>query len=295
MRTTLSLATLIFLIGTAVLGQERSRAHFLLTDISMTAGFETYFNRSALDDFLLNQVSASSHIPTNLNEYQSGFFDYSNGSATFEIMMGFAWRSSEEHGNKAHKRLRIGLSYSQPSIISSSYHLNRKYPFDTLISTQSGSEFYIDSTYSSNLGMSYDISSLNLNTAFLWSTDDKARISFYGGVSLSLALSFSSKVILSRNDFTYLSYEDGYAISYFSPSSQFLHQGHESFRQSSSLGFGFSSPIGMDWRIGRQGKNLNELHLFAEVRPGVNFNNIPDYELISQFRNSWHLGLRFSI
>lgn len=282
-------------MSAALSGQEKKQTGFRLTDISVSTGFETYFNRSATDNFLLNQVATSDLIPANLNDYQSGIFDYSSGSGTFEIMAGFAWRSSEEFGSKIHKRLRLGISYSQPGVMSSSYYLNQEFPFDTLVSSQTGNEFYIDSTYSSNLGMSYDVSSLALNTAFLWTTDDDARVSFYGGVSLGLALSFSSKVSVDRNDFSYLSYEDGYAINYFTDEIQSLSQGQESFRQAASLGFGFSSPIGVDWRIGRQEKNLNELHLFGEVRPGVNFNSIPDYELISQFRSSWHLGLRFSI
>lgn len=295
MRTTLFAAVLILVISTALSGQEKKQGTFRFTDISVSTGFETYFDRSVSDNFLLDQVFTSMLIPANLDDYQGEAYQYSSGSGTFEIMAGFAWRGSGEDGNRVNKRLRFGLSYSQPGIMSSSYYLYQEYPFDTLVSRRTGDEFQIDSTFNSNLNINYDVSRVALNTAFLWTTNDDARVSFYGGVNLSVALSFSSKINVYRNDMSYLSYEDGASISYFIDETRFLENGNESFSQSSSIGFGFSSPIGVDWRVGRQGKSLNEVHLFAEVKPRVSFNSIPNYELVSQFRSSWHLGLRFSI
>ena len=178
--------------------------------------------------------------------------------------------------------------------MNSSYYLTDLTPYDTLVSSKTGEEFYIDSSFNSNLGINYDVSILALNTSFLWTTDDDARVSFYGGVNLSLKLSFSSRISLNRHDYSYLSYNEFYP-SYGSDITSSAENGNETYRQEASFGMGFSSPIGVDWRIGKQGKGFNDVHLFAEVRPGVSLNNIPDYELVSQFRSSLHLGLRFSI
>jgi hypothetical protein len=295
MRSIFYCAALILGVSTALQGQEKNSHSFQLTDFSISTGIESYFGQSATDNFLLDEVGSSSLIPANFDDYQRENYQYTSGSGSFEIMAGFAWRNSEEFGSKIHRRLRLGLSYSQPALLSTGYFLNQVSAFDTLTSGRTGNEFYIDSTFNSNLGINYNVSRIALNTAFLWTTDDNSRVSFYGGVNLSLAMNFSSRVNLSRHDYSYLSYENGVPVDSYSDNIRSLENGNESYRQNSSFGFGFSSPIGLDWRMGKQGKSLNDVHLFAEVRPGVSINSIPEYELISQFRNSLHLGLRFSI
>lgn len=269
--------------------QQNESASFKLTDLSISTGLESNFGQASFDGFLLGQVSDVAFLPSDLSLYQQQDYYYSTGSGNYEVLAGFAWRASKDNGAKVNKRLRIGLSYSQPVLISDSYFRSENMPYDTLRSTRTGEEFYLDSTYYSNLDLNYAVTNLSLNTSLLWTTDDNARVAFYGGVNLSLHLNFGARINVHRLDYSYLANDAGYA-DYADFESK-----HGSFGQPSSFGFGFSSPIGLDWRVGKQGKALNDVHLFSEVRPGISNSIIPGYELISQFRASVHLGLRFSM
>lgn len=294
MRTLFLISAFAFIAPLMTFGQGKAKPSFQFTDLSISTGVETYFSNSTDYGFLLEGGSGSELIPSNLDLYKQQNYHYIYGSGSYEIMAGFAWRSSEEDGAKVNKRLRIGISYSQPSLLGDGYYRYETNPFDTLRSAQTGAEYYVDSIYSSNIGLNYDVNKVRLNTSLIWTTDDDARFAFYGGVNLSLSLNFGSRINVHRTEFSYLTYNDR-SQPYYGDQFGNLDSDQESYKQASSFGFGFSSPIGIDWRMGKQGKSLNDVHLFSEVRPGVAFNNVPGYETLGQFSASFHFGLRFSM
>lgn len=294
MRTTIAIGSLFTLLSLPVVAQDGGKSQLKFTDISVTTGLQSNFGRNGTDNFLLNAASAAPFIPTNLDLYQNNDVYYNYGSGAFEVMAGFAWKNSAEYGGKVQKRLRFGLSYSQPVLMSSTYYREDTSPYDTLVSSRTGQEYYVDSVFNSFYGLNYDVNMLALNTSFLWSTDDAARLSCYGGVNLSFNLNFSNRINVSRHDYGYLRYVDSGFPYYGEEIENFEHQS-ESYKQPVSFGLGFYSPIGVDWRLGKQGKGFNDVHLFSEIRPGVSFNNVPGYDFLAQFRSSIHLGIRFSV
>ncbi len=294
MRISIFISTLLVL-SISTKGQEVNKPTFKFTDFSVSTGLESNFDQATADGFLRNNIN-SSLIPSNLDLYEQKEYFYQYGTGVFELMAGFAWQSSDERGSEVQRRLRFGLSYAQPGLLSDGYFRTVSSPYDTLTSSQTGKDYYIDSTYHSNIDVSYMVHKISLNTALLWTTNDLDRVSFYGGVNLNLNLNFGSNIVVDRYDYSYLeSEESGFPFSSPVEPNNAQEQSTESFKQPNSFGFGFSSPLGLDWRLGKAGKSTNDLHLFTELRPGVSFNDIPGYELVSQFRASWHFGLRFSM
>ena len=292
MRNPILTSTLLFIIPFMGFTQDKSTLRF--SDISIITGVENYFDHNGFsDDFLLNEIAGSELIPDSFDYYSQGAYYSSHGSTNFALAAGFVIGPNDENA-KIHKRLRIGLSYSQPVLLSSDYYYNDFAVYDTLTSSRTGDEFYVDSNYYSNLGIYYEADKISLNTSLLWTTDDASRFSFYGGVNLSLSVFVSARVRAYRSDFSYISGSHYSSPRYYN-GSDYSPTKTQSFKQSSSFGFAVSSPVGIDWRLGRPNKGLNDVHIFAEVRPGVGFNNIPNYQMKSQFMGSAHLGLRFSM
>ena len=286
MRTTIW-SCLLIASTTTVCGQSLH-----ITDFAVSWGFQNHHNQAYAGPDLLSRVSQSDLIPNDLEDYQNENYFLSYGTAAFDIYAGLAW---QKEGAATNKRLRFGLSYSQPILFSDSYFLDRRTPYDTLRSSRTGQEIYVDSLYNSRLRMNYSVTSLALSTAFLWSTNDAARFSFYGGVDLSLQVNLAARLSLERYDYSSKQINDDTQPAYFGEEYQQITSARESYAESTSIGMGSSAVLGLDWRLGRPGSNLNNLHLFSEIRPGVALNFLPGKETYSGFRNSVHLGLRFSV
>ena len=263
-----------------------------ITDFAVSWGIQNHYNRAYSGPDLLERVSGSELIPGQIAEYQNESYLYSYGTAAFEVYAGLAWL---QPGSPTHKRLRFAFSYSKPLLFSDSYFLEVQTAFDTLRSGNTGEEVYVDSIYHSRLGLNYSVSSLALNTAFLWSTNDASRFSFYGGVNLSIQLNIAASISLDRYDFSTKQIKGDPQIYNPNDEHRQIVSAGDRYAENNSMGLGSSAILGFNWRLGQTGKNLNSLHLFSEIRPGMALNFLPGLEAWSGFTNSLHLGLRFSL
>jgi hypothetical protein len=222
-------------------------------------------------------------------EESSGWGVY--GTAMFNMAIGINFRHMETNDIKPNPQLRLGVSYinGRPSL-SLFLHKEERWAYDTLISTQTGDMYFIDSVSNSHYHMDYACDQLRLDVSMIWRTNPLARWSLFAGVGVSVGTSVTAV--------TQISYSFSKGIDNSQVYGQYtLHgEGHvESFSNGNNLAFAAALPMGIDWRIGKKSEFLSRLHVFYEVRPGIHFLRVPELGTNRGVGIQQAYGLRVSV
>ncbi|MEN9700191.1 MAG: hypothetical protein RLZZ301_1389 [Bacteroidota bacterium] len=163
--------------------------------------------------------------------------------------------------------LRIGLSnYSN----ANAYHLSGEYSesfiVDTLTSSVSGQQTYIDSSSYHHIGATYGTQQLRLDAALLFRMRPEKRWSLQGGIGASLGYAYRNTIRVSSS-------VDPYSLGGFDMffTSSFFHWSGqtETFASKGGLGASIYVPLGIDFRIGKKREFWTPIHLYAEMRPSL--------------------------
>ena len=68
----------------------------------------------------------------------------------------------------------------------------------------------------------------------------------------------------------------------------------EYYKNKNNFGFSAYIPMGIDFRIGRKRKFWKQIHLFLELRPGINGTSIPELRTIVNSSMQYGFGLKVS-
>lgn len=198
---------------------------------------------------------------------------------SFSALLGLSFKS------KPNPLLRIGVNYSHKTNFIGSAYRDEVYAYDTLTSSQTGEQYYLDSTISKSVYMDQSAEQLALDASLLFRTDPEARWSLQGGVGLMLGFSFNSSTRLSYNEYTTVPY--GNSTQTGSNGSQFEH-----FRNENYLSTALYLPFGVDFRIGKKRAFWNRIHLFYELRPTLSIAAIPEWNSLTQFNLKQGIGVK---
>jgi hypothetical protein len=94
-----------------------------------------------------------------LNTINSSYF---NTSPLILINYGFRLKQND----RTETRLRVGVNYSNYNGNNTAYYFEDRNPYDTLRSTQTGQETYIDSVYSESLFIDFHGERLGLDISY---------------------------------------------------------------------------------------------------------------------------------
>lgn len=271
------LAFCFLFVSTALLAQEKS-SNIQLTEAQVLLGSNMYtVETMTLSDFQ-TLAPNSSILAKDFTGFSQSMYTSVYGNSAYTGLLGLSFK------NKPNPVLRIGLGYSTRTLGTGSSSRYESFHYDTLTSTQTGQQIFLDSTHSQYVYGAYQSTYLSLDASLIFRTKPAARWSIYGGVGLNFGMAFNSFLTLDYND-------EHYASSGNYDQSNWSHE-QERFTQKSHLASTIYIPMGLDFRLGKKSEFLNRLHLFVETRPSMTITSIPSFKTLLTPNISNSLGLR---
>jgi hypothetical protein len=217
-------------------------------------------------------------------------------NGVFSVMMGMQFRNREKTGYKANPMLRLGLRFVSGSVMQSTYLNSTQFTYDTLVSSQSGQTIFVDSVFTTNYELNYRNTQLQFDGSLIFRTNPGNRVSIFSGFGLIAGASMNA---LTRIDYYRLSQSqyrnsNGNILNDYNNFSSSGLSVSERHKNQTNLALSAYVPLGIDFRLGNKGELLRQTYLFLELRPGVNFNNVPELETISTAYLQQALGIKIS-
>lgn len=189
--------------------------------------------------------------------------------------------------------LRLGIMHlSQNNALSIGGSYTETFTIDTLTSSQTGEQFLVDSMSTHSYNANYSQEQLRLDAALLFRFNEQKRWSFYGGIGANFGLSYNTNTTVHQRTSPY-----GNDYGFGLLNDIFLGDAgtHVTERFENKGGFGMSiyAPLGIDFQVGKKRDFWKPIHLYAELRPGVNINQIAGLGTSFSAGNFSNLGLRF--
>jgi hypothetical protein len=182
---------------------------------------------------------------------------------------------------------RIGISHGSTSTLSSGYSKDFVTRFDTLTSSQTGEEFYVDSVRTKNYFMQYNAEQLHLETSLIYRTNPEARWSLYAGIGASFGFSYNAETNINYNSYRYIS-----GVSSSTTSSSDDESESESFTNKSNFSTSLFLPMGINFRMGKNKEFWKRLHMYYEMKPAINITSIPELKTYTSVIMTGVLGLK---
>ncbi len=286
---------LLSFISFALSAQQSKVPAFKIQDFSVLPSGQMYNATPATILDFTDLTPGSAILARDYSGFEYSEYGTTNGAGGFEVMLGLGLRNQEKTGYRQNSQLRVGLGYSSLSSLNASYYQNERKPYDTLVSSQTGNSVFVDSVINRNLNMQYNTDNLRLDVSMIFRTAGTSRWSLYGGVGVRANYSFNGYTSVNyyvqrgteqeRQD--YKGYY-GYGADY-----EMGENENEIFKSNaSSFGGAVYVPLGADVRFGKTSEFWRKIHLFGELRPGIDFSNIPDYGSVTQGFLQFGVGVR---
>lgn len=187
--------------------------------------------------------------------------------------------------------LRAGVSHViQSAIMNRSGTRSTSAPYDTLTSSQTGEQFYIDSTHFENYRFRYGNKQLRIDGSLIYRLHGDRRWSIYGGIGASVGLAYSSTTELEYSTWNFIG--DGSKHDHGVETDNAVL---ERFENNSQFAASIYLPFGIDFRVGRNREFWKLVHVFLEMRPAFRLNTLPGNGLRTGVGSGSGLGVRVCI
>ena len=265
----------------------KSEKRLQITSFSFYPGLISSQDRFAsLDDFR-KIVPESKLLQSDFSDFtrSSGYGRTANSALT--IAMGLQWREGKKPSNS---QLRVGLTYFSSSNLNAFYYKENRYAYDTLTSSQSGKEYYVDSINSKSYSMNSKSEQIYLDVSYLFSTNPEARWSLFTGLGVSAGMSINAQASIYYSDFSRIEPSQGSDYPNSGYGTQYSINGNIEWVDTKNV-FGYFAyiPMGVDFRIGKKREFWQRTHLFYELRPSLRYTRIPD--LTTQYTAGLQQGI----
>lgn len=203
----------------------------------------------------------------------------STTSAQFSAYLGF--RKNGIHNPS----FRVGISYKR--LNSQVFGSFQEWigPYDTLVSAQTGQEFYTDTSRVRSVSAYWGADVLALDAAYVLQTDLTRRWSFYGGIGIQAGLLFNQELSLMRME---IFSENGLS------NMMEVDVEERNYRMNTGFSTNIYMPIGIDFRVGKKRPLWQQVHLVYELRPSLSFQTMSTVSVVSPGVTQ-HFGLRITI
>lgn len=218
-------------------------------------------------------------------------------NTVFSAMLGFQFGDKQKTIYKTNPLLKLGISYfSGTTLTGSAYKEDRK-TFDTLISTQTGQTYYLDSVTTKNYSMDYSSEQLRLDASLIFRTTPENRWSLFTGIGITAGLSLNANTNTYYYEYSGVETRDANGNTINSPlynNTTFFPPDKEKISNKNNLAFSAYIPIGIDVRFGKTKQFWKRAHVFYELKPGINITSIPELRTITNASLQHGFGFRYS-
>jgi len=258
-----------------------------ISEFHLQTGFQYYpAETTSLEDFRKlapNSILLKEDLPS----YNS--FGYYNGRGNFSsVQLGLTFK------NHPNALLRVGISNMGVSGLQNRFEKQDYFPYDTLTSSLTGEQTFIDSVSSQSYFMNHSSRQIRLEAALIFRTDASARWSLFAGIGASLGVNYNATTYISYSMNNFINNQNSNYYSSYGNSSNNGEYKTESFTIKNYLTTTAFIPMGVDFRIGKNQVFWKRLHLYYEIKPSISMTQIPALRTITTVNMTQALGLKVS-
>jgi hypothetical protein len=275
------------LFSIALLSLGTAQAQISINEIYLQSGSFFGQNKGSLADFQ-TLAPGSSILQQDLSAYQTYpqmFFNLPGQSQSLSVGLGL--------GKMPNATLRLGLMHtSQNNALATGGSYTETFRVDTLTSSQSGEQYFVDSFSTHSFNANYAQEQLRIDASLLFRYNADKRWSFFGGIGANFGLSYNAATTVHHR---VSPYGDGFGYGMFNDIFMGSGANHEQevFENKGGFGLGVYAPLGIDFQIGKKREFWKPMHLYMELRPGFNINQIAGLGTTFSAGNFSNVGLRF--
>lgn len=275
------------LFSIALLSLGTAQAQISINEIYLQSGAFFGQTKGSLADFQ-TLAPSSSILQQDLSAYQSSpiySFNLPGQSQTLSLGLKLA--------KLPNATLRLGLMHTgQRNALSAGGSYTETFRIDTLTSSQSGEQFFIDSFSTHSYHANYTQEQLRLDASLIFRYKADKRWSFFGGIGANFGLSYNAATTIHHR---VSPYGDYYGYGFFNDImfNDFGMHETETFENKGGFGLGVYAPLGIDFQVGKKREFWKPMHLYMELRPGFNVNQIAGLGTTFSAGNFSNVGIRF--
>lgn len=250
-----------------------------------TSGTLKDFQTLAPQSVLLNR---------DLKDYSSSQGISLISNTMFSMLLGIQFSDKKKTAYKTNPLLRLGLSYFSGSTLTGNLFKEDRKTFDTLTSAQTGQITLVDSVNSRSYGMNYRYEQLRIDGSLIFRTKPEARWSLFAGIGITAGLSINANTEIYYSQSKSTQTRNSNSVSSSSAFSAGGEWKMERIRNKNNFGMSAYIPLGIDFRIGNKKEFWKRMHLFYELRPGINMTSIPELRNTTNVILQQGLGLKIA-
>lgn len=226
------------------------------------------------------RMAPGSSLLPNLSKDLSNFTQSNselNGGNVWSANLGLQFSDRAGMRYNRNPLLRLGIQYQGATVLSQSFHKQLTYAHDTLTSSQTGEQTYVDSVQIDHYDISYRQKRLMLDASLIFRTKSESRWGLYAGIGMSLGASFRN-----QTDMDYSMYKGVSGVARMHDmffSNMFGNDNdrrHEHFANTSSFAGALYIPLGASFRLSNKHDFWRKISLILETRPGLYWSGIPE-------------------
>lgn len=180
----------------------------------------------------------------------------------------------KDDGTAPHFTFRLGVSDSRYSVVGQEYAIKEEGRYDTLTSSGSGDQIFIDSSRTTIYSFDYRIHTTTLNFGTQISSNRSRRWSVYAGAEVQLGIA------TGRAQYKYKAWTryDDEEVNGIGAYHELISKPVQQEEYSSGIGFaaGLVAPIGVQFRIAKENSFFTHTRLFMEFRPTLSMVSVPE-------------------
>ncbi len=268
-------------------------------DIGISYGLDTRgsFSMTEAD---WNKLSGLTNPDTSFQFRQWG--GQINSNIYVNIQMGVQLKPFSEK-SKLSQMLRFSIGAGGRQSQYAQWEHVDHFAYDTLTSSQTGEQYYLDSISINTWQKSYESSECQISTQYLIQTDRERRISGYAGAGVGLGITRMSTVNVWQTQSTgvqtveYLNDQDDdqhyyYQNNYSTLEMTTVNKATES--HAGTLNANLQVPVGFDFRLSKKNNFASRTVIGAEATYMFLMHKIPEVRVVtgSQVRFGVHLRFR---
>ena len=248
--------------------------------------------RGSLNDF--NTLAPSSSLLKNdFSDYNESYEMGRMTNTYHAFYLGLRFNNQEKNNFLDNPVLRLGFNYASSNSLSAHYSQEIRTPYDTLISSQTGQSFYVDSVHLKNYHMGQKMDQLRIDAALIFQTNQDLRFSFFAGIGISAGMSLKSEIEINYDESnTIESLGEINSESY--DSNDDYSSKREIYTTKNIAGATAYVPFGINLRLGKKREFWKHVNLYMESRAALNITSIPELKTYTTVGLSNSLGLKIT-
>jgi len=294
----LAIIGLAILTFTPLFSQEKEKIKRVqVTDVHLTGGFilatRPTWNTQDFINLAPNSPFANEDL-TGFSKNDFSMYSYNNRGTSKQLsaMIGLSFKKRDGSTPSGSPLLRLGVTYRYENLLSGSMYRQDQFAYDTLISSSTGSSYYLDSIRTYRYNMNHFVQQLHIDASLVYRTNTNRRASIYGGVGFTAGMGVNPTTEIIGQESAYTEIQN--SSSGFQQTS---YSNTEVYRVRNKSAFGGSLylPLGVDLKFSTKNEFWKRVHWTFELRPAVNFFASPEVGVLTSFSSYQGMGLKINL